>query len=82
MNLHPDYLLKRVEEPEDIKSMTIDQLKQLAEEMRTLVLERVSAIGGHVGPDLGIVELAIAYHYVRLFGSRPLSRHYRLYGAG
>lgn len=64
MNLHPDYLLNRVEEPEDIKTMSMDQLEQLAAEMRTLILERVSTIGGHLGPDLGIVELAIAYHYV------------------
>lgn len=64
MNLHPDFLINRVEEPQDIKGMTIDQLHQLASEMRTLILERTSTIGGHVGPDLGIVELALAYHYV------------------
>lgn len=64
MNLHPDFLINRVEEPQDIKGMTIDQLHQLASEMRTLILERTSTIGGHVGPDLGIVEFALAYHYV------------------
>ncbi|WP_305848695.1 1-deoxy-D-xylulose-5-phosphate synthase N-terminal domain-containing protein, partial [Limosilactobacillus gorillae] len=40
MNLHPDYLLNEVNEPEDLKKMTLEQLKQLASEMRTLVLER------------------------------------------
>lgn len=64
MNRHPDYLLNEVNEPADIKGMSLDELKQLAREMRHLVLERDSAIGGHVGPNLGIMELTIAYHYV------------------
>lgn len=64
MNRHPDYLLNQVNEPEDIKSMSLAQLKKLATEMRQLVLERDAAIGGHVGPNLGIMETAIAYHYV------------------
>lgn len=64
MNLHPDYLLNEVNEPEDIKGMSLDQLKELAKEMRQLILERDETIGGHVGPNLGIVETTIAYHYV------------------
>ena len=64
MNRHPDYLLNRDNEPADIKSMSLEQLKQLATEMRQLVLERDAAIGGHVGPNLGIMETTIAYHYV------------------
>lgn len=64
MNLHPDYLLNDVNNPEDIKGMSMDQLQELAKEMRQLVLERDAAIGGHVGPNLGVMELTIAYHYV------------------
>ena len=64
MNLHPDYLLNEVNEPEDIKGMTLQQLQQLATEMRTLVLERDERIGGHVGSNLGAMELTIALHYV------------------
>ena len=64
MNRHPDYLLNQVEEPADIKGMTLDQFKQLGSEMRQLIIERDSAIGGHVGPNLGVVEMTIAYHYV------------------
>lgn len=64
MNRHPDYLLNQVEEPADIKGMTLDQLKQLGSEMRQLIIERDSAIGGHVGPNLGVIEMTIAYHYV------------------
>ena len=51
MNLHPDYLLNEVNEPSDIKDMSLDELKQLATEMRQLVLERDAKIGGHVGPN-------------------------------
>ena len=64
MNQHPDFLINEVNEPQDIKSMNLDQLKKLAQEMRQLVLERDSAVGGHVGPNLGVMELTIAFHYV------------------
>ena len=64
MNLHPDYLLNEVNEPSDIKDMSLDELKQLATEMRQLVLERDAKIGGHVGPNLGVMELTTAFHYV------------------
>ena len=64
MNQHPDFLINEVNEPQDIKSMNLDQLKELAQEMRQLVLERDSAVGGHVGPNLGVMELTIAIHYV------------------
>lgn len=64
MNRHPDYLLNDVNEPSDIKQMSLSELKELAKEMRQLVLERDAAIGGHVGPNLGVMELTIAYHYV------------------
>ena len=64
MNQHPDFLLNEVNEPEDIKPMSLDELKQLATEMRRLILERDEKIGGHVGPNLGIVETTLALHYV------------------
>lgn len=64
MNLHPDYLLNEVNEPSDIKDMSLDELKQLATEMRQLVLERDAKIGGHVGPNFGVMEITIAFHYV------------------
>ncbi|HJG49752.1 MAG TPA: 1-deoxy-D-xylulose-5-phosphate synthase, partial [Limosilactobacillus ingluviei] len=64
MNLHPDYLLNDINEPQDLKQLNLTQLQQLATEMRQLVLERDSAIGGHVGPNLGIMEVTLAFHYV------------------
>ena len=57
-------LLEKITSPQDIKSFSIDQLKALAEEIRNGVLNRNSNVGGHVGPNLGIVEATIALHYV------------------
>ncbi len=57
-------LLEKVMSPQDIKSFSIEQLKTLSEEIRNGVLNRDSNIGGHVGPNLGIVEATVAMHYV------------------
>ncbi len=57
-------LLEKVLSPQDIKSFSIEQLKTLSEEIRNGVLNRDSNIGGHVGPNLGIVEATVAMHYV------------------
>lgn len=64
MNQHPDYLLNNIKEPKDLRKLSMEQLNQLAQEIRTLILEKDSVEGGHLGPDLGIVETTIAYHYV------------------
>lgn len=64
MNQHPDYLLNKVTRPADIKAFSMPELKQLASEMRQLVLEKDAAISGHVGPNLGAMEATIAFHYV------------------
>ena len=64
MNKHPEYLLNKISGPQDLKKLSIAQMQQLAQEIRTLILEKDAAEGGHLGPDLGIVEATIAYHYV------------------
>ena len=64
MNQHPDYLLNKIKSPADLKQLSLAQMRQLAEEIRTLIIEKDSVTGGHLGPDLGIVEATIAYHYV------------------
>ena len=56
--------LENINTPEDVKKLTLPQLDILAEEMRSAILNRDSKIGGHVGPNLGIVEATIALHYV------------------
>lgn len=64
MNQHPDFLLNKIHSPKDLKTLAKNDMKKLAEEIRTLILEKDAAEGGHLGPDLGIVEATIAYHYV------------------
>lgn len=64
MNKHPDYLLNKIKSPADVKKLSIPEMEKLAQEIRTLILEKDAAEGGHLGPDLGIVEMTIAYHYV------------------
>lgn len=56
--------LSKINSPEDIRKMNIDQLNQLAAEMRKALLAKLSAHGGHIGPNLGMVEAVIALHYV------------------
>lgn len=56
--------LKNIKNPQDIKALSIEQLKQLAVQMRQAILYRTSSIGGHVGPNLGAVEAMTAMHYV------------------
>jgi len=57
-------LLSRIESPADIKRLTISQLTQLAEEIRERLIVGVAKTGGHLGPNLGVVELTLALHYV------------------
>ncbi|MDI9206880.1 1-deoxy-D-xylulose-5-phosphate synthase [Ligilactobacillus saerimneri] len=64
MNQHPDYLLNKITGPADVKQLTLEEMEQLATEIRQLVVEKDAAIGGHVGPNLGVAEATIAYHYV------------------
>ena len=57
-------LLSGIESPADVKRLTIPQLTQLAEEIRERLILSVSKTGGHIGPNLGVVELTLAMHYV------------------
>src|SRR5579872_2948892 len=56
-------LLDRVKSPSDIRSMTRDQLRQLADEVRARLIDVCSRTGGHIGAGLGVVELTVALHY-------------------
>jgi len=56
--------LENIQSPKDVKVLTMKQLHELAQEIRNGILNRDSNIGGHVGPNLGIVEATIAMHYV------------------
>lgn len=56
--------LDNINSPADVKKLSLKELEALAEEIRSAILNRDSKIGGHVGPNLGIVETTIALHYV------------------
>ena len=55
---------EKINGPEDVKKLKMEQLPVLAEEMRHALLERASKHGGHFGPNFGMVEATIALHYV------------------
>ena len=57
-------LLTRIRGPRDLDRLSLEQLDQLAEEIRNFLVEAVSKTGGHLGPNLGVVELTIALHRV------------------
>ena len=57
-------ILEKVNTPDDLKNMPLEELPALADEMRQLIIKKVNTIGGHLGPNLGIVEATIALHYV------------------
>lgn len=56
--------LDKINSPQDLKKLDVKDFAPLAEEIRAAILNRDSKIGGHVGPNLGIVEAIIALHYV------------------
>src|ERR1700743_3353913 len=56
--------LEMVDEPKHVKSLTSDQLRQLGEEIRYKLITVLAKNGGHLGPNLGVVELTIALHRV------------------
>jgi 1-deoxy-D-xylulose-5-phosphate synthase len=57
-------LLDRVNLPSDLKNLSPDQLRQLADELRHEMIDAVARTGGHLGAGLGVVELTVALHYV------------------
>jgi 1-deoxy-D-xylulose-5-phosphate synthase len=57
-------LLDAINSPADLKKLSGDQLDQLAGEIRSFLIDEVSRTGGHLGPNLGVVELTIALHRV------------------
>ena len=57
-------ILDKVDTPTDLKKLTIPEMETLANEMREIIIKKVNTTGGHMGPNLGIVEATIALHYV------------------
>ena len=57
-------MLDKVNNPKDVKKLNVKEMNELASDIRAGILNRVNIMGGHLGPDLGIVEATIAMHYV------------------
>jgi 1-deoxy-D-xylulose-5-phosphate synthase len=57
-------ILSTVDSPADLKKLSVEQLIELASEIRGKIIETVAKTGGHLAPSLGVVELSIALHYV------------------
>ena len=64
INLNCGQILSTINDPADLKNLTIEELKQLAIELREYLIDIVSVKGGHFGASLGVVELTLALHYV------------------
>ncbi|MBR1457963.1 MAG: 1-deoxy-D-xylulose-5-phosphate synthase, partial [Oscillospiraceae bacterium] len=56
--------LETINGPADIKKLEVSQLQALADETRAALINKISKAGGHQGPNLGVVELTVAFHYV------------------
>lgn len=57
-------VFEKVNSPEDVKKLNVSEMNILAKDIRAAIINKVNTVGGHLGPDLGIVEATIALHYV------------------
>ncbi|MFT5423094.1 MAG: 1-deoxy-D-xylulose-5-phosphate synthase [Phycisphaerales bacterium] len=57
-------ILQTISSPSDIKRLSVEQLEELAAEIRTTIIGQIQKTGGHLAPNLGVVELTLAMHYV------------------
>ena len=57
-------IIENIQSPADVKRLSVEEMKEMAAEIRTLLIEKLSRHGGHCGPNLGMVEATIAMHYV------------------
>ena len=65
-------ILEQIKGPADIKKLSVEQLKTLADEIRQFILSSVSKTGGHLASNLGVVEVTLALHYVFDFAKDKL----------
>ena len=57
-------MLSKIDNPQELRKLKTKELEQLADEIRQLLIDKISVAGGHLGSNLGIVEMSIALHYV------------------
>ncbi len=75
-------LLDQIHSPSDVRKLSMDELGQLAGEMRERIFSAVSKNGGHLASNLGVVELTLALHYVYDFGPYPSGPDRLLFDVG
>ena len=75
-------ILDTIHSPADLRKLPIEQLEALARELRERIFASVSANGGHLASNLGIVELSIALHYIYDFGPHPTGPDRLLFDVG
>ena len=61
---YTDLMLEQIRGPADLQHLSQSQLSDLAQEIREFLIHKVAATGGHLGPNLGVVELTLALHRV------------------
>src|SRR3954453_2431574 len=75
-------LLDSIKQPTDVRSLSMTELGQLAQEMRTRIFEAVSRNGGHLASNLGVVQLTLALHSCYDFGPSPAGPDRLLFDVG
>ncbi|MFD4183134.1 1-deoxy-D-xylulose-5-phosphate synthase N-terminal domain-containing protein, partial [Rhodococcus sp. NPDC058514] len=65
-------VLSRIQAPTDLRALSPAEMRELATEIREFLVHKVSATGGHLGPNLGVVELTLALHRVFDSPSDPI----------
>src|SRR5436305_5537783 len=75
-------LLSQIHKPADLRALSMEQLEELATEMRERIFTAVSKNGGHLASNLGVVELTLALHYVYEFGPYPTGPDRLLFDVG
>ena len=63
-NAKPE-MLHGIHDPKDLRPLTYEQLRELAGEIREFLVNHVAVTGGHLGPNLGVVELTLGIHMPR-----------------
>ena len=56
--------IEKIKSPQDVKNLPVEQLSILSDEIRIALIKKLSEHGGHIGPNLGMVEMTVAMHYV------------------
>ncbi|MCP4400390.1 MAG: 1-deoxy-D-xylulose-5-phosphate synthase, partial [bacterium] len=57
-------LLEQIQSPEDLRKLSENQLPQVADEARELIISTLAKTGGHLASNLGVIELTVALHYI------------------